>query len=185
MSKKNLYLSFMLLAILSLTACMNNSSKQKANDEPTIGCGDYEMMKSSTKTIGDMIDSIGIAASRPIYSQLLAELDSTEIYDDSILYGYWFKPHEACAVNVFFHKNGRFEFKYYIVENDTTIIDVVKKGTFKIGEADVNKARVVTMVADDGWDGNVFNGTIHYRCNRTHYYLEDKKSGLYLVKGSD
>jgi hypothetical protein len=155
-----------LLLALSLTACKNGTQKE----EP-------QKVDSDSVTV--------VKSDNPIYDRLLAELDSTEIYDDSILYGYWFKPHEACAVNIFFHKNGRFEFKYYIVENDTTIIDVEKKGTFKIGEADVNKARVVTMVADDGWDGNVFNGTIHYRCNRTHYYLEDKKSGLYLVKGSD
>ncbi len=181
--KKN-KLSILLLAVL-FTACMNNSSKPKSDDENPSVCVYYESMKSSTKTIGEVMDSIEIAASRPIYNQLLAELDSTDIYDDSILHGYWFKPHEACAVNIFFHKNGRFEFKYYIVENDTTIIDVVKKGTFEIGEADINKSRVVTMFADDGWDGNVFNGKIHYRCNRTHYFLEDKKSGLYLVKGSD
>lgn len=175
----------MLLAILSLTACMNNSSKQKANDEPTIGCGDYEMMKSSTKTIGDVIDSIGIAASRPIYSQLLEELDSTEIFNDSIIYGYWFKPHEASAVNIFFHKNGRFEFKYYIAENDTTIIDVVKKGTFSVGDADINHQSVITLVADDGWDNNIFNGRLLHKRWRFFYSLENKESGLHLVKGSD
>ncbi len=155
-----------LLLALSLTACKNGTQKE----EP-------QKVDSDSVTV--------VKSDNPIYDRLLAELDSTEIYDDSILYGYWFKPHEACAVNIFFHKNGRFEFKYYIVENDTTIIDVEKKGTFEIGEADINKSRVVTMFADDGWDGNVFNGKIHYRSNRTHYFLEDKKSGLYLVKGSD
>ena len=172
-----------MLAVFSLTACMNNSSKHKLDDEPTIGCGDYEMMKSSTKTICDMIDSIEIAASRPVYSQMLAELDSTEIYDGSILYGYWFKPHEACAVNVFFHKNGRFEFKYYIVKNDTTIIDVVKKGTFTIGKRETNKSRAITMVSDSGWD-EFFNGVMYYKHNGTNFYLTDKKEGFYLVKGS-
>ena len=153
----------LLLAVLSLTACKNGIQKVEHQEVE--------------------VDSSDIESSSSIYQQLLTELDSAEVYDDSMLYGYWFKPHEAYDVNIFFHKNGRFEFKYYIVENDTTIIDVVKKGTFKIGEADVNKARVVTMISDDGWDGNVFNGIIHYRCNRTHYYLENKKSGLYLVKG--
>lgn len=162
---KHVIPTILLFAAFALTACKNGTQNVVSQDVE--------------------VDSTDIVSSSPIYHQLLEELDSTEIYDDSILYGYWFKPHEACAVNIFFHKNGSFEFKYYIVENDTTIIDVVKKGTFKIGEADVNKARVVTMVADDGWDGNVFNGIIHYRCNRTNYYLEDKKSGLYLVKGSD
>jgi predicted small secreted protein len=162
---KHVIPTILLFAAFALTACKNGTQNVVSQDVE--------------------VDSTDIVSSSPIYHQLLEELDSTEIYDDSILYGYWFKPHEACAVNIFFHKNGRFEFKYYIVENDTTIIDVVKKGTFKIGEADVNKARVITMVSDDGWDSNVFNGKIHYRCNRTHYYLEDKNSGLYLVKGSD
>ena len=131
-------------------------------------------------------DSVTVVMSdHPITNRLYAELDSSEVYDDSILYGYWFKPHEASAVNIFFHKDNTFEFKYYIVQNDTTIIDVVKKGTFTIGEADVNKTRVITLVADDGWNDGVFNGKIKYKSNRTHYYLEDKESGLYLVKGSD
>lgn len=160
MMNKNLFLAITLAFVLS--AC-NNKVQQNQDI--------------------DRIDSTITSSDKSIYDRLLEELDSTEVYDDSMLYGYWFKPHEACDVNIFFHKNGRFEFKYYIIENDTTIIDVVKKGTFEIGEADVNKARVVTMIADDGWDGNVFNGIIHYRCNRTHYYLENKKIGLYLVKG--
>ena len=132
-----------------------------------------------------LIDSTDNEANTPIYRQLLTELDSTEIYDDSILYGYWFKPHEASAVNVFFHKDNTFELKYYIVQNDSTIMDVVKKGTFTIGEADVNKTRTITLIADDGWDDGVIIGKIQYKHNRTYYYLENKNSGLYLVKGSD
>lgn len=41
------------------------------------------------------------------------------------------------------------------------------------------------MYADDGWDENVFKGVIQYKKNRLNFYLEDKESGLYLVKGSD
>ena len=130
-------------------------------------------------------DSVSAPSANPIYDRLLLELDSTEVYDDSILYGYWFKPHEACAVNIFFHKNGTFEFKYYISPNDSTVIEVIKRGTFTISRADAYKNRVVRMYADDGWDENVFKGVILYKKNRTHYYLEDKESGLYLVKGSD
>jgi len=166
------------------TACMNNSSKPKSDDENPSVCVYYERMKSSTKTIGEVMDSIEMAASRPIYSQLLSELDSTEIYDDSVLYGYWFKPHEACAVNVFFHKNGRFEFKYYLVKNETTIIDVVKKGTFTIGKKKANKTIKITLVSDNGWD-EFFNGDMYYKNNGTNFYLTDKKEVLYLVKGSD
>lgn len=130
-------------------------------------------------------DSVSAPSARPIYDRLLLELDSTEVYDDSILYGYWFKPHEACAVNIFFHKNGTFEFKYYISPNDSTVVNVVKKGTFSVSREDELRNRVVKMYADDGWDENVFKGVIQYKKNRLNFYLEDKESGLYLVKGSD
>ena len=117
----------------------------------------------------------------PVYKKLIQELDSTEIYDDSIIYGYWFKPLDACAVNVFFHKDGTFEFKFYIVENDSTITDVVKKGTYTIGDEDVNKTCLIKMVDDDG----LFFGKMYRKHNRTHYYLTNKRGDLYMVKGSD
>lgn len=166
MSTTKPYIIIILLAALGLTACKNGTQKE----EP-------QKVDSDSVTV--------VKSDNPIYDRLLAELDSTEIYDDSILYGYWFKPHEACAVNIFFHKDNTFEFKYYIVQNDTSILDVIKKGTFTIGEADANKTRIITLVADDEWNDGVFNGKIKYKHNRTHYYLEDKESGLYLVKGSD
>lgn len=150
---------------LGLMGCKGGTSKDAPNDE--------------------VLDSVAVTSSRPIYDKLLAELDSTEIYNDSILYGYWFKPHEACAVNIFFHKDGRFEFKYYVVENDTTIIDVVKKGIFTIGDMDASQTRIVKMQADDGWDEKVFKGTVQYKNNGTNFYISDEDSGLYLVKGSD
>ena len=115
---------------------------------------------------------------------LYAELDSADVYNDSILYGYWFKPHEASAVNIFFHKDGRFEFKYYIIQEDS-VIDVVKKGTFTIGDMDASQTRIVKMQTDDGWDEKVFKGTVQYKNNGTNFYISDEESGLYLVKGSD
>lgn len=96
---------------------------------------------------------------RPIYQLLQEELDSTEIYDGSIIYGYWFKPHEACAVNVFFHKDNTFEFRYYEVPNDTTIVDVVKRGTFSV------LGNKITMVADDGWKKDIFDGYMYHKHN--------------------
>lgn len=162
---KRLRPTFLLLAALGLTTCKNGTQKKES-----------QIIE---------VDSTDIAANTPIYHQLLAELDSAEIYNDSIIYGYWFKPHEASAVNIFFHKNGTFEFKYYIAENDTTIIDVVKKGTFSVGEADINHQSVITLVADDGWDNNVFNGRLLHKRWRFFYSLENKESGLHLVKGSD
>ena len=161
---KHVIPTILLFTAFALTACKNGTQKVVSQEVE--------------------VDSTDIVSSSPIYHQLLEELDSTEIYDDSILYGYWFKPHEACAVNVFFHKNGRFEFKYYIVESDTTIIDVVKKGTFSIGKRKANKTRKITMVSDNGWD-EFFNGVMYYKNNGTNSYLTDKEDGLHLVKGSD
>lgn len=163
MNKTRAYISVILFVALGLTACKNGTTQKQ---QP-------------------VVDDDPILSTSPVYKKLIQELDSTEIYDDSIIYGYWFKPHEASAVNIFFHKDNTFEFKYYIVQNDTTIIDVVKKGTFNVGDADVNKTRDITLVTEDGWNDGGFNGTIKHKNNRTHYYLEDKESGLYLVKGSD
>jgi hypothetical protein len=123
-------------------------------------------------------------SNHPITDMLYAELDSADVYNDSILYGYWFKPHEASAVNIFFHKDGRFEFKYYIIQEDS-VIDVVKKGTFTIGDMDASQTRIVKMQTDDGWDEKVFKGTVQYKNNGTNFYISDEESGLYLVKGSD
>lgn len=126
---------------------------------------------------------------KTIYDRLLEELDSAEIYNDSILYGYWFEPHAASSVNIFFHKNGRFEFKYFYMKNDSTAVDVIKVGTFSVSNADKYMDRVITMKADDGWDGNIFdgmtfNGIIQHKRNKYCYYLSNLKIGLYLVKGS-
>ena len=107
-----------------------------------------------------------------------AELDSADVYKDSILYGYWFKPHEASAVNIFFHKDNTYEFKYYLVDKEDNIIDKFKKGRYII------KGEVITLNSDEGWD-EYFNGVMYYKHNGTNYFLTDKEEGLYLVKGSD
>lgn len=130
-------------------------------------------------------DSVAISSKMPIYDRLLTELDSNEIYQDTILYGYWFKPHEACAVNIFFHKDDTYEFKYYIVENDTTIVDVVKKGSFIVGSPDANQTRYIRLNNADGWGDNNFRGVIKYSKINSRFCLTDEKSNLYLVKGSD
>jgi hypothetical protein len=112
-----------------------------------------------------------IESERPVYDRLLLELDSTEIYNDSIIYGYWFQPHAALEVNLFLHKNGRFEFKK---------CDVTKKGTFMID------GYMVALIADDGWGDEPFDGRVFHKHNGTNFYLTDSNENyLYLVKGSD
>ena len=119
-----------------------------------------------------------IISDHPITDRLYAELDSSEVYNDSILYGYWFKPHEAFAVNIFFHKDNTYEFKYYEVDKDENIIDKCMEGRFTIN------GEVITLASDEGWD-DYFNGVMYYKNNGTNFYLTDKEDGLFLVKGSD
>lgn len=114
----------------------------------------------------------------PILDQLSAELDSDEIYDDGVIYGYWFKPHEANAVNIFLHKNNTYEFRYYIVDEKDSIIKMFRKGTFIVED------NAIKLSSADGWDKS-FNGILYYDNNGTNSYLTDKNEQLYLVKGSD
>ena len=145
--------------ILSLTACTTKKQSQS------------QVAEKQT-------DSVAVTSDRPVYDQLLAELDSAEVYDDSILYGYWFKPHEASSVNIFFHKDNTYEFKYYQVDKDDNIIDKFKKGKYTIN------GEIITLTSDEGWD-DYFNGVMNHKHNSTNHYLTDKTDDLYLVKGSD
>ena len=145
--------TIVLFAAFALTACKNGaqkdiSQKDKSDSVTAITDGQY------------------------------AELDSSEVYNDSILYGYWFKPHEACYVNVFFHKDDTYEFKYYEVGKDDSIIEKLKKGKFAFD------GKAITLESDEGWN-DYFNGVMYYKHNGTNFYLTDKEKGLYLVKGSD
>ena len=88
-------------------------------------------------------------------------------------------------MNIFFHKDDTYEFKYYIVENDTTIVDVVKKGSFTVGSLDANQTRYITLNNADGWGDSNFRGVIKYSKINSRFCLTDEKSNLYLVKGSD
>ena len=144
--------------VLMFTACMNRAQKV----EP-------QQLES---------DSSVVVSDHPITDRLYAELDSSEVYNDSILYGYWFKPHEASAVNIFFHKDNTYEFKYYLVDKKENIVDKSKKGRFII------KGEAITLDSNDGWD-DFFNGVMYYKHNGTNFYLTDKEGRLYLVKGSD
>ena len=144
--------------VFMFTACMNRTQKV----EP-------QQLES---------DSSVVVSDHPITDRLYAELDSSEVYNDSILYGYWFKPHEASAVNIFFHKDNTYEFKYYLVDKKDNIINKSKNGRFII------KGEVITLDSDEGWN-DYFNGVMYYKHNGTNFYLTDKEEELYLVKGSD
>ena len=149
----------MILAALGLTACKNGTQKE------------VSPMNAEDSTVI-------VVSDHPITDMLYVELDSADVYNDSIIYGYWFKPHEASAVNIFFHKDNTYEFKYYEVGKGDEITDMNKKGTFTFD------GKVITLASDEGWN-NCFNGVMYYKHNGTNFYLTDEEDGLYFVKGSD
>lgn len=150
---------FLFFLILGSTSCNSRTQKEVSQQQ-----------ESDTATVE--------VSSHPITDMLYAELDSADVYNDSILYGYWFKPHEACDVNIFFHKDNTYEFKYYEVGKGDEIINKNKKGSFTFD------GKVIKLTSDEGWN-DYFNGVMYYKHNGTNYYLTDKGEGLYLVKGSD
>lgn len=111
-----------------------------------------------------------------VEEKLYAELESDEVYNDSILYGFWFKPHEANAMNIFLHKNNTFEFRYYIVDENDSCINLFCKGTYTYD------GRVVRLSSKEGYD-IPFDGELYYDHNGTNGYLTDKNDSLYLIKG--
>lgn len=131
-----------------------------------------------TESNFDAEDNISAGFEHPVLDQLSAELNPDEIYNDDVIYGYWFKPHEANAVNIFLHKNNTYEFRYYIVDEKDSIINMFRKGTFAVD------GKAIKLSSDDGWDKS-FEGIMYYRNNGTNYYLADKNELFYLVKGSD
>ena len=174
MIRKHLYTAITVLLVL--LSCTSKSRQQSKEERGGCVYGDREMMDSSSQTIGDILEAQ--KSHKSIRDRLYAELDSADVYNDKVLYGYWFKPHEAIAVNIFFHKDNTYEFKYYEVDKDNSIIDILKKGKY------TNNGEVITLNSDEGWD-DYFNGVIYYKYNGTNHYLTDKKGDLYLVKGSD
>lgn len=128
--------------------------------------------KETSKAVEEKTDTV--ISKHPILDQLYAELDSSEVYNDSILFGYWFKPHEAISVNIFFHKDNTYKFKYY----DNNLNDIIKKGAFTFD------GKVIRLESDSGWD-ELFDGVLYYKHNGTNFYLTDSENELILVKGSD
>ena len=154
------YLSNRSYLLISVVAAILGACNSKPKDR-----GTSTAVEEKTDTV---------ISKHPILDQLYAELDSSEVYNDSIIFGYWFKPHEAISVNIFFHKNNTYKFKYY----DNNLKDIIKKGTFTFN------GKVVRLACDSGWD-ELFDGVLYYKHNGTNYYLTDSDNELILVKGSD
>ena len=166
MANKILFIGY--VALMLMTVSCGNSGKSQL---------DGRDIKESMATNNVENDSLGhvteieTKSNRPIYSQLRRELDSTEIYNDSVVYGYWFQPHAATFVNLFLHKNGEFEMTYC----DTKI-----KGTFVLDR------HIIRMKPDGDWGDISIDGRLFHKHNGTNFYLTDSKEEVfYIVKGSD
>lgn len=131
---------------------------------------------ASENTLIDYERDFSSEFEHPVTEQLYAELDSDEVYDDKVLFGYWFKPHEANAMNIFLHKNNTFEFRYYIVDENDSSINLFCKGTYTYD------GRVVRLSSKEGYD-IPFDGKLYYDHNGTNGYLTDNNDSLYLIKG--
>ena len=166
MANKILFIGYVALMLMAVS-CGNSGKSQL----------DGRDIKESMATNNVENDSLGhvteieTKSNRPIYSQLRRELDSTEIYNDSVVYGYWFQPHAASFVNLFLHKNGEFEMTYC----DTKI-----KGTFVLDR------HIIRMKPDGDWGDISIDGRLFHKHNGTNFYLTDSKEEVfYIVKGSD
>ena len=99
MANKILFIGYVALMLMAVS-CGNSGKSQL----------DGRDIKESMATNNVENDSLGhvteieTKSNRPIYSQLRRELDSTEIYNDSVVYGYWFQAHAATFVNLFLRK---------------------------------------------------------------------------------
>ena len=162
---KKLFLFILVLICLGWLICCPSFREEETEGASENSLVDYEENSSS-------------GFEHPITEQLYAELDSDEVYDENVLFGYWFKPHEANAVNIFLHKNYTYEFNYYIVDEKDSIIQLFKKGTFTFD------GRVIKLSSAEGWDKN-FNGELYCDHNELNGFLTDKTDSFYLVKGSD
>ncbi len=141
-----------------------------------IGCTDKKDSEpSNSKADTTMV----VDSKKSVYDRLLEELDSTEIYNDSILYGYWFMPHAASFVNIFFHKNNTFEYHYVSSTPDNKDTkDQFRKGQF------VLKGDTIFLYNTTGTDDKNFDSIMFYKHNDVNFYIEDRDD-LFLIKGSD
>lgn len=114
----------------------------------------------------------------PVYDQLRNELDSTEIYNDKIIYGMWFEPHGATH-NIIFHKNHTFTYNTHEFPNKGSVKDITIEGHFSL-EGDS-----VVMSSDNGWKMKLRYWNANNNDDTKYLTGKDDKWDYYFVKGSD
>jgi hypothetical protein len=162
---KKLFLFILVIICIGLLICCPSFRENEAE-------------VASENTLTDFDEDTSYVFEHPVTELLYAELDSDEVYNEKVLFGYWFKPHEANAVNIFLHKDYTYEFNYYIRNEKNSIILYFKKGIFTFD------GKVIQLSAPEGWD-KAFNGELYFEHNGTNAFLTDKTEFFYLVKGSD
>lgn len=115
-----------------------------------------------------------------IRDMLYEQLDSAEVYDDNILYGYWFKPHEACAVNIIFKKDNSFVMRDYDPNDEKSVV-YERVGTFKVKDDSIH------LSSKDGWHLSLRHWKVWNNDPGKYLTLNRGKKDFryYLVKGSD
>ena len=175
---RKLFFLALMLTIITYS-CGQKPASSATSDNDSLS-QDTTMTTTSTKP--DEVKLLG-EGNRPLGSvtkMLFNEFDSADVYNDNILYGYWFKPHEASYVNIYFHKNNIFEMKYYTTSTTGDVENIYKTGTFMV------KGDSVYLTSADGWKLSVRywdpwkNGAGKYLTKNEHQADE-----IYLVKGSD
>lgn len=154
------------MVLCFLSCCSTNNGKAKLQDERCDSSCQAKIENTSNETSS-------------INKLLKAELSENEIYNDSLLYGFWFKPHEASSVNIFFHKDNTFQMHDYRVSSKDVVEDVYIEGHFEVKNDSVYL---------HSKDGNII-ALRHWAAvddNSLYITLSDDKGGYryWFVKGS-
>ncbi|MCQ2215342.1 MAG: copper resistance protein NlpE [Bacteroidales bacterium] len=64
-------------------------------------------------------------------SSISEELDSSDVFNDKVLYGNWFTPHEASVMNITFNRDNTFKMKDY-KKDERDIIFRTREGTYSV-----------------------------------------------------
>lgn len=112
-----------------------------------------------------------------ISKQIYKELDSCDVFNSHIIYGWWFTPHEACDKNLFLHTNDTFEFKDYKVTETGDVTEIYKTGKFQVEDD------FLFLEGSDGW-------TYYFKIIESdgQKYITRKEGDgyeYYLVKGTE
>ncbi|MCQ2201614.1 MAG: hypothetical protein MJZ27_05950 [Bacteroidales bacterium] len=60
-----------------------------------------------------------------------AKLDSSDIFNDKVLYGSWFTPHEASIINITFNRDNTFEMNDY-KQMGNIFVHLTREGSYSV-----------------------------------------------------